>query len=326
MVNFVNTMRIHYRLSDVDMAGELHLAIGMFDGVHLGHQTVIDAAIHSARRCGGFCGVLTFWPHPSVLFRPENPTPQIMNPEMKAGILRGLGIDFMIQQRFDRDYAATPAEAFLTVLLEHLPRLSSVYVGENWRFGRGRAGDVALLVKEGVRRGVSVVSVPRLHHNGDAISSTRIRECLTTGNMKTANALLGYTYFSRGPVRPGKQLGRTLGFPTLNISWAPGLQPARGVYAVRVRREGDSGFRPGVANYGVRPTVEADAEPLLEIHLLDTMEGNCPLGEGDLLTTEWLEFIRPEKKFATVEALRAQIARDREKAAAFFELTAGSVR
>ncbi len=314
-------MQIHQGLSEIDPVGELHLAIGMFDGVHLGHQTVIDAAIHSARRSGGRCGVLTFWPHPSVLFRPENPTPQIMSPETKAGVLRELGIDFLIQQSFDRDYAATTAEGFLPLLLHHLPKLNAVYVGENWRFGRGRAGDVALLVREGVRLGVSVVSVPRLHHNGEAISSTRIRARLAAGDVKTANTLLGHTYFSRGAVTAGKRLGRELGFPTLNLPWSPGLQPGKGVYAVRVRGPGVSGARPGVANYGVRPTVEnSAAEPLLEIHLLDT-NGGCGWGPGDILTAEWLDFLRPEKKFGGLDALRAQIARDRDRALSFFGLS-----
>jgi len=291
----------------------LHLAIGMFDGVHLGHQAVIEPAVHSARRCAGLAGVLTFWPHPSALFRPAERTRMIMNPEMKAHVLRSLGVDIIVEQPFTPEFAGIPAPEFLPYLRERLPHLAAVYVGENWRFGAGRKGDVRLLTASAARLRVPVVSVPRILCNGEAISSTRIRDCLASGGIDEANLLLGYTYFAEGAVAPGQRLGRQLGFPTLNVPWQPELEPRHGVYAVRTA--GDDGpAREAVAYYGRRPTVTADAAPLLEVHVL----GDCPWGEGDRVVVEWLHFLRADQKFADVEALRAQIARDRDAAGEWF--------
>ncbi|MFZ5495500.1 MAG: riboflavin biosynthesis protein RibF [Verrucomicrobiota bacterium] len=298
-------------------ARPLHLAIGMFDGVHLGHQSVIEAAIHSARRCGGLAGVLTFAPHPSVLLRPENPTPLLMPPGMKRTVLARLGVDVLIEQAFTRDYAAIAAEDFVPHLRRHLPHLAAVYVGENWRFGRDRGGDVTLLVAEAKKAGLAVFSAPRLNHNGAPISSSRLRELLIAGDLAGVNAMLGYTYFTEGVVERGRQLGRTLGFPTLNLAWTPELRPRYGVYAVEVAGAGQSRALRGVANYGLRPTVAQTAQPLLEVHLLEP----SPLTYGDKLTVSWLHFLRPESKFGSPEELRRQIEKDRKAALDFFVKT-----
>ena len=295
-------------------AKPLHLAIGMFDGVHLGHQSVIESAIHSARRSGGLAGVLTFTPHPSVLFRPENPTPLLMPLPMKRAVLGRLGIDFLVEQNFSREYAAIEAAGFLAHLRRHLPKLAAVYVGENWRFGKGRVGDVALLNDEARKLGISVLSAQRLNHNGAPISSSRIRELLAEGAIAEANAMLGYTYFTEGVVERGRQLGRTIGFPTLNVAWEPELKPRYGVYAVQVVT-GQKQPVKAVANYGLRPTVEQATRPLLEVHLLEPSS----LTYGDKLTVQWLQFLRPEGKFGSLEELRLQIENDRKTAQNFFQ-------
>jgi riboflavin kinase / FMN adenylyltransferase len=292
----------------------LHLAIGMFDGVHLGHQAVIESAVHSARRSGGLAGVLTFWPHPSVLFRPEARTRMLMSPGMKAHVLARLGVDAVIQQTFSTEFARLAAEDFLPFLQDRLPHLAGVYVGENWRFGAGRRGDVNLLLAEAARHGVPLLSVPRIHWNGEPISSTRIRDSLDAGRMEEANMLLGYSYFADGAVASGRRLGRTIGFPTLNLPWKPELQPRYGVYVVRVSGGPAAGWLPAVANYGLRPTVGQVSEPLLEAHVL----GPCPHAEGSRVTVEWLKFLRPEQKFPGVEELQAQIGRDRAAAETYF--------
>lgn len=285
----------------------VHLAIGMFDGVHLGHQSVIAAALQSARRADGLGGVLTFWPHPSKVLRPGQPTPLLMPPAMKRRVLARLGVDFIIEQPFTPDYAAIPAEGFLPHLLARVPRVAAIYVGENWRFGQGRAGDVARLVAEGGKHGMTIFSVPRLNHNGAPISSSRIRGLLAEGRIEEVNALLGYTYFAEGVVESGRQLGRTIGFPTLNITWEPEQTPRYGVYAVTL-----NGLW-GVANYGVRPTVGAAPHPVFEVHLLD----QTSLVYGDRVLVEWHKFIRPEMKFSGLDALKEQITRDREAARQF---------
>ncbi len=294
------------------LEGGIHLAIGVFDGVHLGHQAVIEPAVFSARRAGGHSAVLTFHPHPSHLFRPDDPTLLLMGIEEKTALLREVGVDYVIRKRFDQDFSSIEAESFLAHLKAALPALSSVYVGENFRFGRKRAGGVDTLVETGRALGIGVLSIGRIKHNGEPVSSTRVRETLRRGEMTEVNAMLGYNYFSRGAVAGGSALGRRLGFPTLNLPWAPECRPRFGVYLVRLRAARDAPWRRGVANYGVRPTVgEGEADrPVLEVHLLD-----APPDPGtSSIEVEWLRFIRPERKFGSLDALREQIARDVETA------------
>ena len=291
-----------------------HLAIGMFDGVHLGHQSVIASAIQAARNSGGLAGVLTFRGHPSRLLRPDNPTRLILNQEAKRRVLERYDLDFLIEQEFSAEFAALNARDFLPTLQRSLPQLAAIYVGENWRFGRGREGDVALLIREAGKIGVRVFSAPRLAHEGAPISSSRIRELIEGGRIAEANSLLGYSYFSEGTVQEGRRLGRQIGFPTLNLAWEPELRPTSGVYAVSLVDEAGK-TSLGVANYGLRPTVGQVTRPLLEVHVL----GETTLGPGSKLTVHWLHFLRPEKKFADVDALRVQIAQDRQNALMFFK-------
>lgn len=297
-------------------ARPLHMAIGMFDGVHRGHRAVVDAAVQAAQASGGQAAVLTFWPHPSVYFRADNPTRLIMTPAARARALGERGITAIITQEFTPEFARIPAEDFLASLKRWLPQLAGVYVGDNWRFGRGRAGDTALLQREGAKLGLAVVSVPRLTAAGAPISSTRIRELLAAGEVAAANELLGQPYAAEGVVTLGKQLGRTIGFPTLNLAWTPDLVPRFGVYVVRVLGAKSASPLPAVANYGLRPTVEQAPTPRLEVHVL----GACPYDAGDRVTVEFLRFLRPEMKFAGVEELRAQITRDKAAAIADFSL------
>lgn len=291
----------------------------MFDGVHLGHQAVIETATQLAQATQGVNAVLTFWPHPSRLFRPENPVHMIMSPEIKVEVLRSHKVQYVIQQEFDLEFAAIEATDFVRHLKSFLPNLNSIHVGSNWRFGNQRAGDVQLLLESCQKEGIHVISVERVHYDGQPISSTRIRNHLKAGEMKRANSLLGDVYFSLGPSIQGKELGREMGFPTLNLPWNPDLKPPYGVYCVEV--EGESGGTtvtlPGVANFGVRPTVEKTTEPVLEVHALR----QCPFTHGSRLKVRWYRFLRAEKPFEDVEALRKQIAVDVEAARQFWGLT-----
>jgi len=309
----VNALRQFDSLERVTLpAGPVHLAIGMFDGVHLGHQSVIEAAVHSARRSRGQAGVLTFWPHPSAVLRPDKPTPLILSRDAKRELLGRLGLDFLVEHPFSAEFAATTARDFVAQLKRAFPGLEAVYVGENFRFGRGREGDTATLIAAAREAGFAVYSAPRLNHNGAPISSSRIRELIAGGEVEQANALLGYSYFAEGTVEQGKRLGRTLGFPTLNLTWRPGLAPRYGVYLVTVSGP-DGRMQPGVANYGLRPTVESGATvPRLEVHVLTP----TTLTYGDRVTVRWLRFLRPERKFSGVDELRQQIETDRQAALA----------
>jgi riboflavin kinase / FMN adenylyltransferase len=288
----------------------LHLAIGMFDGVHLGHRAVIDPAVRGAKAIGGLPAVLTFWPHPSALFRPQNATRLIQDGPTKARVLGQLGVAAVITEQFTPQFAQIEADQFLAWLKQRLPTLAAVYVGENFRFGHKRQGDPKLLSESGTQLGIAVTMAEKVTVQGEVVSSTRIRALLEAGEMGHANVLLGYPYFSEGVVVAGKRLGRSLGFPTLNLAWSPELRPRFGVYAVRVSGAKTVGSVRGVANYGLRPTVELTTEPKLEVHRLDA----CPFDAGDTIHVQWLHFVRAEARFANVDELRAQIGRDREAA------------
>lgn len=293
------------------LEGHLHLAIGVFDGVHLGHKAVIESAVCSAQGADGVSGVLTFDPHPSRLFRPQQPTLLMMPIAEKAALLHAVGVDVVIRQHFDHAFAAIAAEDFLSNLKAQLPTLRAIYVGENFRFGKRRAGSVATLVESGRALGLDVLSVARIQYNGEPISSTRIRAELQAGRIETANHLLGYHYFCKGEVVAGAQLGRQIGFPTLNLSWDPECRPRFGVYAVRFRAAAGAPWQAGVANYGIKPTVaQTEQSPVLEVHALQPTR----LDRGDAIEVEWLRFIRPEQKFASLDALQAQIAEDTQTA------------
>lgn len=297
-------------------AGPVHLAVGMFDGVHLGHREVLGLAVRNARAAGGVAGVLTFEPHPSRVFRPESPTLLLVDSAQKDELLAAAGLDFVVHHRFDREFAAMPAEEFLPWLRARTPGLAAVYVGENFRFGHRRAGDAALLASLGKACGVHVFAANRVARDGERVSSTRIRGLVAGGRVDEAAALLGYEYYGEGPVVSGRRLGRTIGFPTLNVFWNPELRPAYGVYAVHLRGP-DGVWRDGIANYGVRPTVEnAPVSPLLEVYLFASAEAvsAAGLGDGVRVRVSLRRFIRPERRFASLEELKAQILADCEAA------------
>jgi len=287
----------------------LHLALGMFDGVHRGHQVVVGAALReSTGRNDHLSGVLTFDPHPSRILYPEKATALIYPLEQRLECLLSLGIDFVLTQPFDRDFASRSAEDFLPWLHEVLPGLQSLHVGENFRFGAGRRGTAETLKEEAAAIGIQVHVHARDEDEGEAISSSRIRENLREGAIEAVNRMLGRPYTARGPVVSGQGLGRNLGFPTLNIRWQPEVAPRYGVYEVALASDHDDSTFSGIANFGVRPTVSDDREPVLEVHLLEP----APVSSFLKVRVEFLNFIRPEQSFANAEALKKQIAADVE--------------
>lgn len=300
----------------------VHLAVGMFDGLHRGHQLVIESAKEAVVKSGGVCGALTFWPHPSRLFRPDDPARMILSPELKRLELAKLGLDFIVEEPFTRDFAGIEASSFLAHLKSEVPALASVHAGENWRFGKGRGGDMAELVRQGELLGVAVHAVPCLESGTDRVSSTRIRNLLTIGDIAAANALLGYEYYSIGTVTQGKRMGRTIDAPTLNLPFEGDLKPAYGVYAVSVSDVSLGHQYSAVANFGLRPTVEMTKKPLLEAFILQ----NCPFDYGHRLKVVWHKFLRQEHKFSGVDELKRQIAKDVGEAKTYFCSRGGSTR
>ncbi|MFP4541448.1 MAG: riboflavin biosynthesis protein RibF [Opitutales bacterium] len=285
------------------------LAIGIFDGVHRGHQAVLASARRAAESASGRVLVLTFEPHPTRILRPEAPTRLLYDHDMKAARLFAHGVAAIIWKRFDAAFAARSAEDFVAALDEGFPTLHSVHVGENFRFGQRRAGTPEVIRAGLAGRGVAVDAVPGLLYNGAPVSSTRLRAALAEGRLAEANAMLGAPYACRAPLVPGRQLGRSIGFPTFNLAYDPESRPAFGVYAVRTTGPGGT-TRPAVANFGLRPTVEEAAPaPLLEVHLLDSASPPA-WHPGDTLTVEWLAFLRPEQRFPNLDALKTQITQD----------------
>lgn len=297
------------------VARGIHLAIGIFDGLHRGHQLVLQSAIEAAESTQGIAAVLSFDPHPSELFRPSDPTRLMMPIEYKLERLKACGVQLIICQHFDRQFASLCAEDFLPYLQGYLPSLASIHVGENFRYGRQRLGSLASMQAAGPIHEIKVSGVARTLDTGEVISSTRIRKQLELGAIEQVNRLLGSPYQVCGTVVGGQKIGRQLGFPTLNIHWAPACQPKFGVYAVRFRELGTTTWQAGVANYGIKPTLQRqEAEPCLEVHALQS----CRLTQGTHLQVEWLHFVRAELRFDTLEDLKRQIAEDTQVAKEFF--------
>lgn len=292
----------------------IHMAIGMFDGVHIGHQAVIRACRTTAMESQGCAAVLTFWPHPSKLIRPDDTTPQILTPAAKRWTIAKIGMDLLITLRFDQGFSKIPAEGFIPLLKSHSPTLKSLFVGEQFRFGKGRSGDVSDLQRMAASEGIHVFSMQQCRYDGESISSTRIRNILSAGRFNDLRILLGHPYTAVGNLIHGRGIGRQLGFPTLNVDWQPELQPPHGVYAIRLLCERTKKPLDGVANYGIRPTFDTGTSPVLEVFLFDDPSTIGPLPEGKELAVEMLHFIRPEKRFESPEALVCQIAQDVEHA------------
>jgi riboflavin kinase/FMN adenylyltransferase len=290
--------------------GPLHLAIGIFDGVHLGHQAILKQASGSAAEDGGKAVALTFWPHPSRVLCPEKPVPMLIDRTMRERFLRESGAFAVTYIEFTPEFASMEAQAFPAFIKRAMPSLKTISVGEGFRFGRGRAGDANLLCIEGARVDLDVRPLVRVDMDGLPISSTRIRENVSAGEIAKANRLLGRPYIAEGRIVSGDGLGRKIGVPTFNLEWSPDLNPRLGVYAVWCGFPGfsDKPFA-GVANYGSRPTIAGECtEPRLEVHLL----GDPPPSPVERMEVAFHEFIRPEMKFDSLEELAKRIEKDVE--------------
>lgn len=293
----------------------LSLALGVFDGIHLGHQAVIAQAVAGAAATGGLSGVVTFEPHPIAVLAPERaPRRLLANLEHKESILDELGVDLLVVVPFSQEFAAREPEEFLT-LLAAAPRLHRLSMGTDWRFGRNRRGDPKMLAEFGKARGIEILPLTAVMANGERISSTRIRQALRDGNLLAAEEMLGRPYSVLGLVQKGKQLGRTIGFPTANIVPDREQLPPDGVWAVECSWK--DAWLPGVANLGRRPTVEVGENRLLEVHLLD-WSGDL---YGEMLEVRFKKYLRPEQKFAGIEELQNQITRDAAEARLLFRKT-----
>lgn len=284
--------------------GEHALAIGVFDGVHLGHQMLIGRMLDEARSRNLTGGVITFHPHPLAVVRPEIKVSYLESLERRVELLGKLGVDFISVLQFTSELQQVSAADFARLLVEE-SGLRLLVVGEDFRLGRGGEGTIAVLTALGEELGFEVLPVPLLGDDSDRVSSTRVRNALAAGEMEAVGDLLGRSFFLRGPVLHGDERGRQIGFPTLNIGVSADRRlPPNGVYVTRAH-VGDREF-DACTNIGVRPTFEGDSRHLVETHLLD-FEGDL---YGELVTVELLHRLRSEKKFNGIDELIAQIQRD----------------
>ncbi|MFZ4540679.1 MAG: bifunctional riboflavin kinase/FAD synthetase [Rickettsiales bacterium] len=281
------------------------VAIGNFDGLHLGHAAVIRAMRGVALAQGLVPSVLTFEPHPRRFFAKATPSFRLARLSEKLAGLRAMEVEQVAMPRFDAGFAAMKAEDFLNVVLAKQLGAKAVVTGENFAFGHQRQGDSAMLKRWGSLHGVEIITVPPVMVGDEICSSSAIRALVSAGKVAEATALLGHDYTLSGRVVHGEGRGKLLGFPTANIALTPDLLlPAHGVYAVRVAVNNE--VFDGVANLGIRPTVAVDKYVSFEVYIFDTLQDFY----GKKLTVTLVHNLRSEMKFNGVEALKAQIGKD----------------
>ena len=281
------------------------VALGNFDGFHLGHQRVVSEAVTWARGEGRPAIVATFDPHPVRHFAPHVPPFRLTTLDQREALFAAAGADAMLVFEFDDALAATPAKAFVSELLAGHLGVAGVVTGEDCTFGKGRAGNVGVLAEVGARHGIAARPLGPVTEGGLPVSSSRIRDALKAGDCETATRLMTRPFAIRGTVQHGDKRGRTIGYPTANIDMGPYLRPRYGIYAVTGLLLDSGETLKGAANLGIRPQFEP-AQELLEPHFFDF--------SGDLYGREievaLHHFLRPEARFESVEALTAQMAED----------------
>ena len=289
------------------------LTIGNFDGVHLGHQALLNDLRAAAQARGLQTAVVILEPHPREFFTPQQAPARLTSLREKLEFFAVLGINRVHICRFNERFTQMSAANFINALHEKLSA-KFVLIGDDFRFGSGRGGDFALMEKIGAQLGFAVQSVRSVTHDGVRISSTAIRAALVAGQMRTAQRYLGRHYSISGRVEHGDGMGRRLGFPTANIQLKHNFPPLTGIFVVQAHAEG-MGVLQGVSSLGVRPTLRRDAKPVLEVHLLEFAQQIY----GKHLRVEFLQTLRDEEKYPDVETLTRHIALDVENARKWFE-------
>jgi len=309
----IQPMRVTRNSSDV-VPGETAVTIGNFDGVHRGHQAVLALLMDQARQRRLRPCVVTFEPHPREFFAPDAAPTRLTSLREKLELLSGQGVQQVHVCRFDYDFARRTAQAFIEETLVRQLGARWVMIGDDFRFGARRQGDYDLLRSSGGALGITVARMATASADGVRISSTRIRQALEAGELERAAELLGRRYAMSGRVIQGARLGGTLGFPTANLRVRHNRPPMMGIFVVEVQGLVAGTALPGVASLGLRPTVEAGGQALLEVHLLD-FSGDL---YGKHIRVVFLKKLRDEEKYPDLETLKRQISRDAEDARQYF--------
>ncbi len=305
-------MKIFHGTENANILRPTVLTLGVFDGLHLGHQKIMETVVERAKAVDAVPMAITFDPHPRAVLYPENSPPLLQTLDQRLANFEVLGIEQAIVIRFDKNFADQNAEEFLRDIVHERLQTKEVYLGHGFAFGRNRAGNIELLRKMSEELGFFADEVSEVKLRGARISSSKIRQLLKDGKVNLARRMLGRPYGVEGLIIRGDRRGHTIGFPTANLKPNNRVIPKYGVYATATLIEGE--WRRGITNVGIRPTFKEDAEPSIETYIFD-FDGDL---YGDVLRVRFLHRIRDERKFGGIDELKAQIQKDTNTAQNYF--------
>jgi len=305
-------MKIFHGIENANIAKPTVLTLGVFDGLHLGHQRIMRTVVERASAVGATATAITFDPHPRAVLHPESAPPLLQTLDQRLANLEVLGIEQAIVIKFDLDFASQPAEDFLRNIVRDRLHAREVYLGKGFAFGQGRGGNIELLRRMSVELGFVADEVDEVQLRGARVSSSKIRELLNEGRINRARRMLGRPYGVEGVIIRGDRRGHTIGFPTANLKPHNRVIPKFGVYATASLIDGI--WRDSITNIGVRPTFEETSEPSIESYVFDFDDDLY----GDVVRVRFLHRIRDERKFNGIEELKAQIERDTRVARNYF--------
>lgn len=307
-------MKRYTSISEFQATQGTVVTIGTFDGVHLGHQKILDRITTLARAEGLESLVLTFFPHPRMVLQAQSNVELLQTIDERAAHIEAKGVDHLVIHPFDQAFSRLTADEYVKKVLVDQFNVRKIVIGYDHRFGCNRTADMNDLLRFATQYGFEVEQISAQEIDEVSVSSTKIRNALYQGDVATAREFLGYAYQLRGKVALGQQLGRTIGFPTANIQIEENykLIPQRGVYVVKVHTP--NGTYRGMCNIGLRPTVSDEFVQTIEVHLLEFAENLY----GQMLQLDFEARLRDEQKFSDIEVLKAQLARDREATVAYF--------
>ena len=306
-------MKIFHGTENANIARPTVLTLGVFDGLHLGHQRIMHRVVERAKAVGAAATAITFDPHPRSVLHPESAPPMLQTLDQRLANLEVLGIEQTIVIRFDRDFASQSADDFLRDIIHDRLQAKEVYLGKGFAFGRARGGNIDLLRRMSGDLGFVAYEVDEVQIRGQRISSSKIRELLAEGRINLARRMLGRPYGVEGVIIRGDRRGHTIGFPTANLHPHNRVIPRFGVYATATLIDGI--WRRSITNIGVRPTFGAESDPSIESYIFD-FDGEL---YGDVLRVRFLHRIRDEKKFGGIDQLKAQIEKDSRRALNYFK-------
>ena len=305
-------MKIFHGTENANILRPAVLTLGVFDGLHLGHQRIMQTVVERAKACGASATAITFDPHPRAVLHPESAPPLLQTLDQRLTNLEVLGLDQAIVIKFDRDFASQPAESFLEHIVHDRLQAREVYLGQGFAFGKDRGGNIDLLRSMSQKLGFIADEVEEVTLRGRRVSSSAIRKLLNAGHVNIARRMLGRPYGVEGEIIRGDRRGHTIGFPTANLKPRNRVIPKYGVYATATLIDGV--WRKSITNIGVRPTFESGSDPSIETYVFD-YDGDL---YGSVLRVRFLHRIRDEKKFSGIDELKAQIELDTLTARNYF--------